>query len=262
MPNPVSALRCSDGSDVECATKPPTPSASVPVCCGFTLIELLVVVAIIAILASLLLPALGQARNAAKRTQCVNNLKQISLSIQGYSLDADGWLPAASDAAGSFYGVNYAFSWFRYGRSEDKIPISLYQCPNAEYLYNAQTDNWYGMNYAINGHQVHSGLYVGEHMRLVQASLPAATICNVDNADRAGYSNSSDHRSTLKVSRAPGFLQHRGRANHSFLDGHVETLNWSRFTSYSLPVMYAANASGWTVWAMNGEYDQLYKTAK
>ncbi len=65
---------------------------------GFTLIELLVVITIISILAAMLLPALKTARESAKRSACVNNLRQIGQSIHIYSMDFEGNTPVGTDS--------------------------------------------------------------------------------------------------------------------------------------------------------------------
>lgn len=80
---------------------------------GFTLIELLVVIAIIAILIALLLPAVQQAREAARRTQCKNNLMQIALAIQNYEMAHEVLPPGTVNPTGPIDSTadGYHYSW-------------------------------------------------------------------------------------------------------------------------------------------------------
>ncbi|QDT35819.1 DUF1559 domain-containing protein [Stratiformator vulcanicus] len=82
---------------------------------GFTLIELLVVIAIIAILIALLLPAVQQAREAARRSQCKNNLKQLGLAVHNYFEVASALPPLSCWSIGGSLGSNNG-SWSVHGR--------------------------------------------------------------------------------------------------------------------------------------------------
>ena len=97
---------------------------------GFTLIELLVVIAIIGVLIALLLPAVQAAREAARRVQCTNNLKQIGLAVLNYETSV-GALPPALVLSGSGTTTTYTTGWSALGRVLPYIEQSaLYSAAN------------------------------------------------------------------------------------------------------------------------------------
>lgn len=93
---------------------------------GFTLIELLVVIAIISILASILFPVFSRARENARRTSCLSNLKQIGIGLIQYAQDFDGYMPASQQGA-----TGNLLSWptimYAYVKNE-----GVFACPSAD----------------------------------------------------------------------------------------------------------------------------------
>jgi len=102
---------------------------------GFTLIELLVVIAIIAVLIALLLPAVQAAREAARRSQCVNNLKQLGLALHNYESAQGGFPPGIVNSMSNLPGESA--TWTAWSPQAMLLPY-LEQAP----LYNAANFSW------------------------------------------------------------------------------------------------------------------------
>jgi prepilin-type N-terminal cleavage/methylation domain-containing protein/prepilin-type processing-associated H-X9-DG protein len=138
---------------------------------GFTLIELLVVIAIIAVLISLLLPAVQSAREAARRAQCVNNMKQIGLALHNY-VSANNALPMGGtpqyDArdptpAGPFEWMNYsAFAMLLPYLEQTAVynSCNLLICPDTGHGF-AQAPNQTPYNTKLNAFLCPSDPYSG-----------------------------------------------------------------------------------------------------
>ncbi len=157
---------------------------------AFTLIELLVVIAIIAILAAILFPVFAQAKAAAKKTQCVSNLKQIGTGFQMYMSDSDDVWPvwsARMDPPGDadLFAVKYMYQGLLYPYIKNGSNLTsgelkdLWACPTSKPLF-SQISNTYAYNHWT----------LGGFSSCARQTLPLAAICT--NRTVADYAEFAD----------------------------------------------------------------------
>ena len=243
---------------------------SVKVGSGFTLIELLVVIAIIAILAGLLLPALGKAKARAQAGKCASNMRQWGLATVMYMSDNEDRLPLFGDVFPPTPTITY---WFQklapyVARQADANPGSsvvynsdFRKCPGGSFgppPFSRTTTQfkdwncWVGVNYGAFGNPLTGPFYYGGEVKPLKATRikkPVDAMMYLDTVthyvysplvwafdrdlNRDGMMDSMDAVYTTEFSFNNGRpTVHNNGANVTLLDGHVERVPFKKLWAW------------------------------
>jgi len=225
---------------------------------GFTLIELLVVMAILAILAALLLPAMQTAKENSRRAKCVSNMRNLGQAFMLYANDFDERLPTSGRSGGNAPAewapggnvigapqtdpnacqrihVEQGVIWpYIFGRSTTSRPrdeewyadpsVNPYLCPSAGPIGRKRGLS-YTMNFYLDDPPSHSADRVG--MKISRIRRPSETIMLVDESELTLNDGTFWHQG-VELTVPDLFLKHCGGGNLAFCDGHVEWIESAR----------------------------------
>ncbi len=187
---------------------------------AFTLIELLVVIAIIAILGSMLIPAVARGKQKARSTECMNHLRQIGLSSIIYADEHDDRLPGSQHTTNSWVGT---LQPYLAGKNLHRCPLD--KNPNRFYSY--------GINDFLTPHPF--GDKSLDFTKVSTFPAPSETTFMLEMLDSPEMEG-SDHfhfTDTLDGGYSPPAFRkqvaterHMRGSNYLYVDGHVETLSW------------------------------------
>ena len=196
---------------------------------GFTLIELLVVIAIIAILAAILFPVFARAREKARQSSCLSNMKQIGLGILMYAQDYDERFPlqyhhAGAESRWTLIEPGGRSIWFVYVEPYLKNRQIL-SCPSAEgETYSIQDDGGssstnnpplsYGWNYNC--------ILYGQPVKLAQITEPASVVLLCEQNGTYPYGRWWNTLTGSNTNFVWKHSRHNGGSNYAFCDGHVK----------------------------------------
>ena len=190
---------------------------------GFTLIELLVVIAIIAILAAILFPVFARAREKARQTSCLSNLKQLGLAVNMYTIDYDETYSMSIYLAGT-----QAYTMYHVHMPYMKN-TQIFQCPSEQNAVTAAqiaalgipiapgfTGASYNFNYAVFEDGPNNPLTQANHAVVSDGSIPKP-------AETAGMYD-GDLMLAPSTFDSPVVARHNFTVNCNFLDGHAKNV--------------------------------------
>lgn len=212
---------------------------------GFTLIELLVVIAIIAILAAILFPVFAKAREKARQTSCLSNVKQLGLAQLQYAQDYRERFPIAAAGPGVTYTgpdgttrTGYMLWYF-----------AVYPYVNNTQMFNCPSNphEWDGGYWGNHFSYPYNSFLSGQHM----ASIVSPTDC-ILNVDGIYYVSSGANNAESTIGSPPSVqARHNEGSNAVHVDGHAK---WYRFeVLWRGNAQHPGNPDNIRYWSRSGE---------